>query len=155
MATQAIAPTASRMLVHSRGDHTAMSQPSLKTVSPRSTGAVPLLASFALLGLVALGFAGPPAAMGQLRRSRQARGGPGHQDQVAGGVSGLPARRQRAGGDPDRARRTVKEARVVDAAVMAGGMDGSAFANNQYGERTDSSTASSSACRSAARTRSA
>src|SRR4051794_15231937 len=65
MAIPAIAPDASRMLVYSRGDHTAMSRPSFKTVSQRSGGAVPLLASFALLGLAALGFAGPPAAMGQ------------------------------------------------------------------------------------------
>jgi type 1 glutamine amidotransferase len=31
---------------------------------------------------------------------------------------------------------SVKNARVVDAALMAGGMDGSAFANNQQGDRT-------------------
>src|SRR5258708_1528670 len=65
MAIPTIAPNASRMLVHTCGDHTAMSRPSLKTVSQRSTGAVPLLVSLALVGLAVMGFARPPAAMGQ------------------------------------------------------------------------------------------
>ena len=67
---------------------TAMSRPSLKTVSQRSTATVPLLASLALVGLAVLGFAGPPAAMGQFGGT----GGPTPLGQFGG--AGRPAASQ-------------------------------------------------------------
>ncbi len=110
-----------------------MSRPSLNTVSQRSGGAVPLLASFAMLGLAVLGFAGPPAAMGQLARSASAVGAkiksPTASQVFQRGANGRTA-------IPIELDDKSKDVEVVDAALMAGGMDGSAFANNQQGDRT-------------------
>ena len=127
---------------------TAMSRPSLKTVSQRLTATVPLLASLALVGLAVLGFAGPPAAMGQFGGT----GGPTPIGQFGGAGRHAasqdikiksPAASQVFQRDangraaiPIVLDESVKDAEVVDAALMAGGMDASAFANNQQGGRT-------------------